>query len=106
MNVQVSETKWRIDKGFVPNMRVPGYFYVNSALEPLILDELRAHVGRGGQGGFLPAVKQIANVVRRRRRRRGGTSVDGHCLRLRLCLRAKHVCTCACAKVCAGVCWL
>ena len=56
-----SETKFEILRGFVPNMRVPGYFYVNAALEPMMFDELQASGEAGGVGGFLPAVKQIAN---------------------------------------------
>ena len=55
---------WQIDKGFVPNMNVPGKFFVNDHLEKLMFDELRDHCNRGGGfGGFLPAVKQIANVA-------------------------------------------
>lgn len=50
---------WRIKKGCVPNMRVEGRFYVNHNLEPLIFDELKQH----NSGGFLPALKQIANVA-------------------------------------------
>jgi tRNA-splicing ligase RtcB len=39
-------------------------FYVNPQLEDLVLGELRASCTRGtGGGGFLPAVKQIANVA-------------------------------------------
>merc|ERR1719245_1063707 len=44
-------------------MRVPGKFYVNSTLEKIVFDELRSHCSRGAYGGFLPAVKQIANVA-------------------------------------------
>lgn len=58
-----SPCKFSIDRGFVPKMRVPGTFYVNGALEPLMFDELHHHVDAGGYGGFLPAVKQIANVA-------------------------------------------
>mmetsp|Transcript_96456 Transcript_96456/g.118214 ORF Transcript_96456/g.118214 Transcript_96456/m.118214 type:complete len:522 (-) Transcript_96456:140-1705(-) len=54
---------YQISKGFVPGMRVLGKFYVNNQLERVIFDELRDHCYRGGKfGGFLPAVKQIANV--------------------------------------------
>lgn len=53
----------RIERGFVPNMRVPGIFYVNEALRGLLDDELHAYCDRGPGGGFLPAVKQIANVA-------------------------------------------
>jgi len=44
-------------------MRVPGKFYVNGALRQLMFDELEFHVRKGGVGGFLPAMKQIANVA-------------------------------------------
>jgi hypothetical protein len=62
-------------------IKVKGSFYVNSALEELILDELRCCCAagsliinssflfflktsmKGSYGGFLPAVKQIANVA-------------------------------------------
>ena len=60
---RVSPTQWRVKAGFVPNMRVPGVFYVNKHLETLMFDELQQHVGRGDVGGFLPAVKQLANVA-------------------------------------------
>ena len=60
---RVTPTQWRVREGFVPNMRVPGVFYVNKHLETLMFDELRQHVDRGDVGGFLPAVKQLANVA-------------------------------------------
>ena len=40
-----------------------GEVYVDSALESLLIDELRVYCGGRGFGGFLPAVKQIANVA-------------------------------------------
>lgn len=52
-----------IKKGFVKNMVVEGIFYVNDFLAELTFDELRQHSERGRSGGFLPAVKQIANVA-------------------------------------------
>ena len=58
--------KFHISRGFVPNMRVPGIFYVNEHLSRLMFEELQAFCSRGknaGRGGFLPAVKQIANVA-------------------------------------------
>lgn len=57
--------KFEIGRGFVPGMNVEGTFYVNEALEELIMEELRDHCSaeKGGFGGFLPAVKQIANVA-------------------------------------------
>ena len=44
-------------------MHVPGCFYVNDRLKQLIFDELASSYSRGGAGGFLPAVKQMANVA-------------------------------------------
>lgn len=52
-----------IRKGFVPGMHVPGKVYVNDSLEELLYDELRAYSGARGCGGFLPALKQVANVA-------------------------------------------
>jgi hypothetical protein len=60
---RIDSEKFEIRVGFVPNMRVPGYFYVNSVLEPMMFDELASAGASGGVGGFLPAVKQIANVA-------------------------------------------
>ena len=53
----------RIKLGFVPNMRVPCTFYVNQHLQTLMFEELEQFVSRGEVGGFLPAVKQLANVA-------------------------------------------
>lgn len=62
---QVTPTKYVIAPGFVPGMRVPGAFYVDASLAALVFDELADAVARGGGagGGFLPAVKQVANVA-------------------------------------------
>ncbi len=38
-------------------------FYVNDSLCNLIFDELKQQSDSQGYGGFLPAVKQIANVA-------------------------------------------
>lgn len=40
-----------------------GVFYVNEHLERLMFDELKQSCRSGGYGGFLPGVKQIANVA-------------------------------------------
>lgn len=58
---KIGHNTWRIKKGFVPNMRVEGRFYVNGSLESLTFDELRQYEEVGS--GFIPAVKQIANVA-------------------------------------------
>ena len=43
--------------------QVEGRFYVNEHLEELMLEELQQFSSAQGVGGFLPAVKQIANVA-------------------------------------------
>ena len=43
--------------------QVDGYFFVNNPLEKLMFDELRQSCNSRGFGGFLPAMKQIANVA-------------------------------------------
>lgn len=65
---KISPWKYEIDPGFVPNMNVKGTFYVNEMLEKLLFEELQSCSGSptgAVKGGFLPAVKQIANVVSR-----------------------------------------
>ncbi len=51
--------------GMVENMKVPGVFYANNKLRKLVCEELEefATSQSQGSGGFLPAVKQIANVA-------------------------------------------
>lgn len=60
---KLSPWKYEINKGFVNGMNCKGTFYVNSELEGLVFDELRCSCNSGSFGGFLPAVKQIANVA-------------------------------------------
>eukprot|EP01025_Chloroclados_australasicus_P046696 TRINITY_DN5153_c0_g2_i2.p1 TRINITY_DN5153_c0_g2~~TRINITY_DN5153_c0_g2_i2.p1 ORF type:complete len:527 (+),score=62.11 TRINITY_DN5153_c0_g2_i2:58-1581(+) len=60
---QLNDCQYMVHKGFVPGMAVPGTFYVNDRLKDLIFEELQLHVRRGEHGGFLPAVKQLANVA-------------------------------------------
>lgn len=60
---KINDFSWRIKKGFVPNMKVEGIFYVNDHLKNLMFEELKAFSGSGGIGGFLPGMKQIANVA-------------------------------------------
>lgn len=60
---KISDCCYRIKKGFQPNMKVEGVFYVNQRLEKLMFDELRNACRPGMVGGFLPGVKQIANVA-------------------------------------------
>ncbi|KAF6265848.1 tRNA-splicing ligase RtcB [Scenedesmus sp. NREL 46B-D3] len=58
----VNDVQYTVKPGFVP-MRVPGTFYVNAQLKDLLFEELQQSVQRGEHGGFLPAVKQLANVA-------------------------------------------
>ena len=44
-------------------LQVDGYFYVNERLEKLMFDELKQSCNSKGFGGFLPGMKQIANVA-------------------------------------------
>ena len=60
---KLNDFSWRIKKGFVPNMNVEGIFYVNSHLQDLMFEELKLSCKGGGMGGFLPGMKQIANVA-------------------------------------------
>lgn len=46
-----------------PYKKVDGCFYVNDKLAELMIEELRQFSGARGVGGFLPAIKQIANVA-------------------------------------------
>ena len=36
---------------------------MNESLKELMFDELKESCNRGGDGGFLPAMRQIANVA-------------------------------------------
>jgi tRNA-splicing ligase RtcB (3'-phosphate/5'-hydroxy nucleic acid ligase) len=44
-------------------MKVEGVFYVNKNLEPLMFEELKNSCRPDTIGGFLPGMKQIANVA-------------------------------------------
>ena len=58
-----SSYQYDINVGFVPDMRVPGCFFVNELLSTLVFGELENAHDKKGHGGFLPSVKQIANVA-------------------------------------------
>jgi len=59
---KIGTNLYEIKKGFVDGMIVSAKFYINEDLENLLFSELRQYANRSGFGGFLPAVKQIANV--------------------------------------------
>eukprot|EP01133_Synstelium_polycarpum_P007055 gene7055-8206_t len=59
---RIDSVRYRIKKGFVPNMKVDGMIYVNDSIKNLVFEELQ-HACTQGSAGFLPAVKQIANVA-------------------------------------------
>ena len=60
---RIDPYRFRIKRGFVPNMNVECRFYVNDLLSQLMFEELEQHTSAKGVGGFLPAVKQLANVA-------------------------------------------
>lgn len=66
---KLSPTRYQVKKGFVPNMKVDAEVIVNDDLELLLLEELKQSVGEGGgsgsgsRGGFIPALRQVANVA-------------------------------------------
>eukprot|EP00928_Gymnodinium_smaydae_P079100 TRINITY_DN63114_c0_g1_i1.p1 TRINITY_DN63114_c0_g1~~TRINITY_DN63114_c0_g1_i1.p1 ORF type:complete len:833 (-),score=94.21 TRINITY_DN63114_c0_g1_i1:453-2738(-) len=49
---------WEIAPGYIPGMRAPARFFADEGLARLCLEE----IGESGGGGFLPAVRQLANV--------------------------------------------
>ena len=63
--IKLSPTRYRVNVGFVPNMIVPAEIIANPELEELLVEELRASAptGEGGGGGFIPALRQMANVA-------------------------------------------
>lgn len=56
---QIDDNRWRVNKGFVENMRTDAIFYANEALAEVILEEIHDSTS----SGFIPAVKQLANVA-------------------------------------------
>lgn len=42
---RLDQSSFRIKKGFVPNMKVEGIFYINDHLEKLMFDELKHWAG-------------------------------------------------------------
>jgi tRNA-splicing ligase RtcB len=67
---KLSHTKYRVNIGFVPNMIIPADVIVNQTLEEILLEELQDNCCSGHgthqrkkDGGFIPALKQMANVA-------------------------------------------
>lgn len=69
---KISHTKYRVNIGFVPNMIIPADVIVNQTLEEILLEELEetcccSTTGNAPHkkkdGGFIPALKQMANVA-------------------------------------------
>eukprot|EP01102_Stenamoeba_stenopodia_P009540 TRINITY_DN2824_c0_g1_i1.p1 TRINITY_DN2824_c0_g1~~TRINITY_DN2824_c0_g1_i1.p1 ORF type:complete len:667 (+),score=178.86 TRINITY_DN2824_c0_g1_i1:181-2181(+) len=56
---RLDDNRWKISKGFAPNMKTEAVFYANDALSEAILEELSDATA----SGFVPAVKQLANVA-------------------------------------------
>lgn len=66
---RISPTRYQVQLGFVPNMKVPAEIIVNNDLQTLLVQELRDSCcgpkssGGGGPGGFIPSLRQAANVA-------------------------------------------
>ena len=63
---RISSTRYQIQLGFVPNMKVPAEVIVNNDLQTLLVQELRdSCCGPKSQAGsaFVPALRQAANVA-------------------------------------------
>ena len=77
---KINANRYRVNIGFVPNMTIPADVIVNQPLEKLLLAELKescscecdddkakgaskTHFSPKKMGGFIPALKQMANVA-------------------------------------------
>lgn len=62
---RVSPTKYIVQPGFVPNMKVAAEIIVNDDLENLLIQELRDTCcgPKRGDSSFIPALRQAANVA-------------------------------------------
>ena len=63
---RISPTKYMVEPGFVPNMKVPAEIIVNDDLQTLLVQELHdTCCGPKSNAGssFIPALKQAANVA-------------------------------------------
>jgi tRNA-splicing ligase RtcB len=58
-----TKATYRIDPTFIPGMNVPGYFFVNDNLKPLLLEEYIKAKTATKTAGLVPALCQIANVA-------------------------------------------
>lgn len=57
---RIDGQRWRVKIDYVPDMRVEGIFYGNEKIAEAILEEVSES---SGGTGFLPAVRQLANVA-------------------------------------------
>jgi tRNA-splicing ligase RtcB len=66
---RLSSTHYRVNLGFVPNMKVPAEIIVNAELGDLLFLELKEAIDakaksrRGNNPSFIPALKQMANAA-------------------------------------------
>ena len=64
---RISDTRYQVRVGFVPNMTVPAEIIVNSDLQTLLVQELRDTCCVGpyseAEQSFIPALRQAANVA-------------------------------------------
>ena len=84
---RVSNVQYNVKMGFVPNMNVPGTFYVNDNLKDLLFEELAQHVQRGEVSKGCGSCAAAAAYMH--------TSMLGF----------THICAVLCAVCCSTVIW-
>eukprot|EP01065_Artemidia_motanka_P032253 TRINITY_DN39273_c0_g1_i1.p1 TRINITY_DN39273_c0_g1~~TRINITY_DN39273_c0_g1_i1.p1 ORF type:complete len:523 (+),score=180.72 TRINITY_DN39273_c0_g1_i1:80-1648(+) len=60
---RINPTTVEIKQGFVEGMHVPARYYMSPEMDKLMHSELERFCGSSRAGGFLPCVKQLANVA-------------------------------------------
>eukprot|EP00970_Alexandrium_tamarense_P004027 scaffold693_cov200-Alexandrium_tamarense.AAC.29 len=63
---RISPTKYQVNIGFVPNMKVPAEIFVNNDLQTLLVQELHdtcCGSREEADSAFIPALRQAANVA-------------------------------------------
>lgn len=58
---RLDDNRLLIKEGFVENMKTDAIVFANNALLPQLMDEMKLGNRRGG---FIPALRQLANVVK------------------------------------------
>jgi hypothetical protein len=106
---QVNSVQYNVKMGFVPNMNVPGTFYVNDKLKDLLFEELAQSVQRGevsqqaaAAGGSSRSIAPACVCVWHLRQSRhqvmaGVLCICSACATDTPCLHLCDACSCACA---------